>query len=70
MDLVYLMIKLFVDKEISSVIKGYILMLFVYLISPIDIIPDFFPVIGFIDDLMIITVILNKIINDFNSDLL
>lgn len=69
-DLVYLMIKLFIDREIAASIKGYILVLFVYLISPIDIIPDFIPVIGFIDDLLILVVILNKIINSADPEVL
>jgi len=36
---------------------------FAYLISPIDIVPDFIPVFGFVDDLLITVVLLNKIIN-------
>lgn len=62
-DMVHLLIKLLLDKEVSSRIKGYILIVFAYLLCPIDIIPDFLPVVGFIDDLLIIVVFLNKIIN-------
>lgn len=62
-DLVHLKIKLLMDKEISAVLKGYILLALGYLLMPFDFIPDFFPVIGFIDDLLVITVLLNKIIN-------
>ena len=45
-------------------------MLFVYLISPIDIIPDFLPVIGFVDDLLIIVIMLHKIINGADETIL
>ena len=63
-DLVHLGIKMVIDKEISTQIKGFIIIGMVYLISPIDIIPDFIPVAGFIDDLLILSVILNRIINN------
>ena len=69
-DIVHLMIKLLVDKEVSSLIKSYILMALVYLISPIDIIPDFIPVAGFIDDLLVSVIILNKIINTVDIQML
>ncbi|MFC2155708.1 YkvA family protein [Acidobacteriota bacterium] len=62
-DLVHLMIKLFVDRGTPARFKGYIVIAFTYLISPIDIIPDFIPVAGFIDDLLVLVIILNKIIN-------
>ncbi len=66
-DVVHLMIKLLVDKEVSPLIKSYILMAFVYLISPIDFIPDFIPVAGFVDDLLVSIIILNKIINTVDT---
>jgi uncharacterized membrane protein YkvA (DUF1232 family) len=69
-DIVHLMIKLLVDKEVSPLIKSYILMAFVYLISPIDIIPDFIPVAGFVDDLLVSIIILNKIINTVDTQIL
>jgi uncharacterized membrane protein YkvA (DUF1232 family) len=68
-DLVHLMIKLFFDKKVPSHIKGYLLVGFAYLISPIDIIPDFIPVAGFIDDLLVQVVILNKVINAADTEL-
>jgi uncharacterized membrane protein YkvA (DUF1232 family) len=69
-DLIHLMIKLFVDREISPLIKSYILMVFIYLISPIDVIPDFIPVAGFVDDLLVLIVVLNKIINTADKEVL
>jgi uncharacterized membrane protein YkvA (DUF1232 family) len=62
-DLVHLKIKLLMDKEFPPRLKGYILIAFGYLLMPLDFIPDFIPVIGFIDDLLVVTVFLNKIIN-------
>ncbi len=62
-DLIHLMIKLFTDREVSPKIKGYIVFGLAYLISPIDFIPDFIPVAGLIDDLLVSVIIINKIIN-------
>ena len=69
-DMAHLMIKLFIDKEVPNVIKGYLLVALAYLVSPIDIVPDFIPVAGFIDDLMVLVIFLNKIINSADTKLL
>ena len=62
-DLVYLKLKLLLDRDVSPKIKSYIIIGLAYLISPIDFLPDLIPVIGFVDDLLVLIVLLNKIIN-------
>lgn len=62
-DLVHLMIKLLAEKGIPTPFKSYIIIGMAYLISPLDIIPDFIPITGFVDDMLVLVVILNKIIN-------
>lgn len=62
-DMAHVMVKLLFDKEISSLYKSYILISLVYLISPLDFIPDIIPVAGFIDDLLVLVIAMNKIIN-------
>lgn len=69
-DLVHLVIKLFFDRAVPNHFKGYLLMGLAYLVSPIDIIPDFIPVAGFVDDLLVQVIILNKIINSADDALL
>ena len=69
-DMVHLMIKLFFDRTVPRPVKGYILVAFAYLVSPIDIIPDFIPAAGFVDDLLVLAVIMNKIINTSDEALL
>lgn len=69
-DFVHLLIKLLVDKATSSLMKSYILMALFYVLSPIDIIPDFIPVAGFVDDLLVVAVLLNKIINTESKDII
>ncbi|MCK4763747.1 MAG: DUF1232 domain-containing protein [Candidatus Aminicenantes bacterium] len=69
-DLVHLLIKMLVEKGIPARFKGYILIAFTYLLSPIDIIPDFIPVLGFVDDLLVLVIMLNKIINSAHEQAL
>ena len=68
-DFVHLLIRLFSDKEVSPRIKGLIIVGFAYLISPIDVLPDFIPVFGFVDDLLVSVILLNKIINSSDENL-
>ena len=69
-DLVHLMIKLLAERGIPSLFKSYIIIGMAYLISPIDIIPDFIPISGFVDDLLVLVVILNKIINSRDQNVI
>ncbi len=62
-DIVYLLIKLLFDREVPKRTKSLIGIALAYLISPIDIIPDFVPVAGLVDDLLVTVIILNRIIN-------
>ncbi len=47
------------DKRTSWPPKLITLIAIIYLISPIDIIPDFIPVVGYLDDLVIVPILLN-----------
>lgn len=69
-DMVHLMIKLFSHRKVPAHVKGYILVALAYLVSPIDLIPDFIPVAGFIDDLLVTAILLNKIINSADRELM
>ncbi|BES66325.1 YkvA family protein [Gottschalkiaceae bacterium SANA] len=41
-------------KDMSLVAKGAILLTLAYALSPIDLIPDFIPVLGYLDDLILL----------------
>lgn len=69
-DLVYLLIQLLKDRGIHIRYKTMLVMAMTYLIFPLDIIPDFIPVTGYIDDLLVIIVILNRIINTEDQTLI
>jgi uncharacterized membrane protein YkvA (DUF1232 family) len=47
------------DKRTGFLPKFITLAAFLYLISPIDIIPDFIPVVGYLDDLVIVPLLIN-----------
>jgi uncharacterized membrane protein YkvA (DUF1232 family) len=46
--------RLFRDPETPGLAKGIMPVVLVYLASPIDVIPDFIPVLGQLDDLLVI----------------
>jgi uncharacterized membrane protein YkvA (DUF1232 family) len=69
-DLFILVCRLATDDRVpkrKKVIAGAIL---AYLIMPLDIIPDFIPVIGHIDDLVLVVLGLNMIFNDIDKQIL
>ncbi|MHB9294628.1 hypothetical protein PilKf_00352 [Pillotina sp. SPG140] len=41
-------------KDVSIIAKSIIIIALVYALSPIDLIPDFIPIIGYLDDLIIL----------------
>jgi len=42
------------DKETPTIAKVFAMITIIYALSPIDLIPDFIPVIGYLDDLIIL----------------
>jgi uncharacterized membrane protein YkvA (DUF1232 family) len=42
------------DPRVKWYVKAFILLIIAYALSPVDIIPDFIPVLGYIDDLLIL----------------
>ena len=57
-DLVRLVRALLADGTTPRSVKVALVGLLVYLVSPIDLVPDFFPVIGSLDDLIISVLVL------------
>ncbi len=69
-DLVILIIRLLSEKRIPIRFRIFIGSIVGYLILPIDIIPDFIPFIGYVDDLLIVIFGLNTIMNDVDPEIL
>lgn len=59
-DMFHLAVKCIFDKSIPIENKGALVLAVGYVVSPIDLIPDFIPVAGWVDDLIILTIGLNK----------
>lgn len=68
-DLVHLVVKLLMDRRVEAAIKGRLLLGITYLMIPLDFIPDFLPCVGLIDDLLVLTVILNRTVNQGSPEL-
>ncbi|NJN78948.1 MAG: DUF1232 domain-containing protein [Saprospiraceae bacterium] len=67
-DLLHLNIKLLFDGKVTAEKKGAILGAIIYVISPIDLIPDIIPAFGWLDDLIVITVGLNGLFDDTKDE--
>ena len=51
-----LLLKLLMDKRVPTKLKIVPLLAILYTFLPTDLIPDFFPIIGWIDDLLILII--------------
>ena len=69
-DIITLMYRLFRDKRVKLDIKIKVAAILAYLASPIDIVPDFIPMIGKMDDVAIAFFGLNSIINDIPEEII
>jgi uncharacterized membrane protein YkvA (DUF1232 family) len=69
-DFFILLYRLTVDKRINTTQKLLVGGIIAYVISPIDIIPDFIPIIGYVDDLVLVVFGLNIILNDLDNQIL
>lgn len=69
-DLFILVCRLAADKGVPAKHKLKVAGIIAYLIMPIDLIPDFIPVIGYMDDLVFVVLGLNLILNDIDPKIL
>lgn len=53
----------FMAAETPVWLKGLMLLVPAYLISPIDILPDFIPVLGWLDDLVVVPLLVSWIVS-------
>lgn len=61
-NLVKLLFRLMKDPRVPLRAKAAVAATFLYFISPIDVIPDIVPVVGQIDDLLLIAFAINRIV--------
>lgn len=69
-DFFILLIRLAIDPRVSKGQKIFLGGIIAYVMSPIDIIPDFIPVIGYVDDLVLVVYGLNLILNELDASVL
>lgn len=61
-DLIRLLRRLLADKSLGAGVRVRVALLVVYLLSPIDLVPDFVPVIGYADDVIIVALVLRSVV--------
>ena len=69
-DLARLLTDLSRDAAMSRKVRRRLTMLLVYLAMPIDLIPDFIPVLGYADDIIVIAYVLRSIVRIVGTETL
>ncbi|MHB1171991.1 MAG: YkvA family protein [Lacisediminihabitans sp.] len=61
-DLLRMIRRLAADRSVPTGVRLRLILLLVYLASPIDLIPDFIPVLGYADDAIITALVIRSVI--------
>ena len=69
-DVVRLVRRLAGDRSLPRGVRVRLWVLLVYLLSPIDLVPDFLPVIGYADDVVVVAWALRAVVRRAGSDAL
>jgi len=69
-DLLRLIRRLAADKTMPAGVRVRLALLLIYLASPIDIIPDFVPMLGYADDAIIVALVLRSVTRQAGADAL
>lgn len=69
-DVVRLVRRLAADRTIPRGVRVWLVVLLAYLVSPIDLIPDVIPVLGYADDAIIVAVVLRFVTRHAGTDAL
>ena len=67
-DLLRLIRRLLADRSVAVGVRVRLALLLVYLASPIDLVPDFIPVIGYADDVVIVALVLRSVVARAGAD--
>jgi uncharacterized membrane protein YkvA (DUF1232 family) len=60
-DLLRLLRRLVADRELPTGVRVRLGLLFAYLAIPIDLIPDFIPILGYADDAIVVVLVLRSV---------
>jgi uncharacterized membrane protein YkvA (DUF1232 family) len=61
-DTVRLLRRLAADRELPHGVRARLWLLLAYLVFPIDLVPDFVPVVGYVDDVVIVGATLRSVV--------
>lgn len=67
-DVIRLLKRLATDRELPRGVRVRLVLLFVYLAFPLDLIPDFIPVLGYADDAIIVAAVLRSVVRRVGTD--
>jgi uncharacterized membrane protein YkvA (DUF1232 family) len=67
-DVLRLVRRLAADKSLPRGVRVRVTLLLVYLAIPIDLIPDFIPVLGYADDAIVVTAVLRAVVRRAGLD--
>lgn len=69
-DVLRLIRRLTADPEVPRRVRVQLLLLLGYLLLPLDVVPDFLPVIGYADDALVVAVALRSVVRAAGPDAL
>ncbi len=69
-DILALLLRLYKDKRVNSETKLTISIAITYLLCPLDILPDWIPLLGTFDDITVVLFILNKIFCNISEEVI
>jgi len=61
-DVLRLVSRLARDRDVSLSARAWLWGLLAYLVMPIDVVPDFIPVVGYADDVILVLVVLRAVV--------
>lgn len=67
-DVLRLVRRLAADRDLPRSVRVRLVLLLVYLAMPIDVVPDFIPVLGYADDAIIVTAVLRGVVRRAGLD--
>ncbi len=67
-DTIRLVRRLGSDRTLSAGLRIRLWLLLAYLASPVDLIPDFIPVIGYVDDAIVVAAVLRSVVRRAGPD--
>ena len=69
-DLLRLLRRLAADRSLPPAVRVRLVLLVGYLVFPIDLVPDFVPVLGYADDAVIVALVLRSVVRRAGEDAL